>query len=86
MNPKIRNYALSNSETFWLDLSLETLEKRLINSKKRPLLNTLNVKETLDKIYIERIKIYALANYRIDCNKLNSNKIVDKIITLYANN
>jgi shikimate kinase len=74
------------SKSFWLDLDIKLLEKRLNKSKKRPLLNNKNLGETLKKIYEERKKTYAVANYRIDCTKSNSNLITNKIIKLYANN
>jgi len=86
MNPKIRDQVLSNSKSFWLDLNPTLLEKRLIKSKKRPLLNNKNIRTTLEKIYNERKSTYALANYRIDCNNLTTDLITSKIIKLYANN
>jgi len=86
MNPKIRDQVLSNSKSFWLDLNPTLLEKRLIKSKKRPLLNNKNIRTTLEKIYNERKSTYALANYRIDCNNLTADLITNKIIKLYANN
>ena len=45
-----------------------------------------NIKSTLEKIYNERKNTYSLANYKIDCSKLNSNLIVKKIIELYETN
>ncbi len=86
MNSKIRRNILLKSKSFWLDLDIKLLEKRLNKSKKRPLLNNKNLGETLKKIYEERKKTYAVANYRIDCTKSNSNLITNKIIKLYANN
>ena len=86
MNPKIRNQVISNSKSFWLDLNPTLLERRLIKSKKRPLLNNKNMRTTLEKIYNERKSTYALANYRIDCNNLTQDLIIAKIIKLYANN
>ena len=86
MNTKIRNHVLLNSKSFWLDLNPYLLEKRLIKSKKRPLLNNKNIHITLEKIYSERRDTYALANYRIDCNNLTADLITNKIIKLYANN
>jgi len=86
MNPKIRDYVLLNSKSFWLNLNPDLLEKRLIKSKKRPLLNNKNTRITLEKIYRERESTYALANYRIDCNNLTKDLIINKIIKLYANN
>jgi len=86
MNSKIRNNIVLNSKSFWLDLDVGLLEKRLIKSKKRPLLNNKNLKTTLEKIYKNRKNSYSKANYRVDCNKLSSNSITSIIIKLYANN
>ena len=86
MNSKIRKNIILNSKTFWLDLNIELLEKRLIKSKKRPLLNDKNSKKTLKDIYEERKSTYAKANYRVKCDGLNLNLITSKKIKLYANN
>ena len=42
------------TKSFWLDLNIEKLSKRLNTSKKRPLLVHKNIKLTLEKIYNER--------------------------------
>ena len=86
MNKKIREYVLSNTKSFWLDMNVDLLTKRLNNSKKRPLLKNKDTKLTLEKIYNERKKTYSLANYKIDCNSLNTELIVKKIVKLYENN
>ena len=85
INNEIRNLVLETSVSFWLDLEPKNIEIRLKNSKKRPLLNNNNLSETLKKIYSERKNTYDLANFRIDCNKIEQEQIVDKIINLYAN-
>ena len=86
MNSTIRKDILLNCKSFWLDLDTKLIEKRIIKSKKRPLLNDKNLKQTLEKIYNDRKDIYATANYRINCDRLNKNLITNKIIKLYANN
>ena len=86
MNTKIRNITLQNSKSFWLDLDINLLKQRLINSKKRPLLNVKNIKSSLKNIYVQRKDTYALANYKIDCNKLNDDLIIKKIIQIYVKN
>ena len=86
MNKKIRSYVVSNTKSFWLNLNTELLVKRLNNSKKRPLLIDKNIKLTLERIYSERKNTYSLANYNIDCNNLNTNLIVKKIVKLYEDN
>ena len=86
MNSKIKKSILLNSVSFWLDLDIKTLEKRLKKSKKRPLLNEKNLGNSLKQIYKERENTYAAANYKINCSKLNINLTTDRIIKLYANN
>ena len=86
MNPKIKKVVLSSSKSFWLDLDLKLLERRLITSKKRPLLKDKNLKKVLEKIYNERKSSYGTANYRIDCNKLDKNLIANEVIKIYENN
>ena len=71
---------------FWLHLDTHLLKKRLINSKKRPLLNNEDLKSVLEKIYNEREEIYALADYKIDCKQLSIQSTANKIIKLYADN
>ena len=85
MNPKIRDYIILHTKSFWLHLDINLLEKRLVKSKKRPLLINNNVKLDLERIYKKRKNIYALAKYKIDCNNLTADLIKKKIITLYEN-
>ena len=85
MNKFIRKEVKQTAISFWLDLNLKSLLKRLKNSKKRPLLNQGNLYETMNKIYLERKKFYNRSNYRIKCNSINANEIILKIIKLYEN-
>ena len=85
INSKIRELVLKKCISFWLDLHPKLIEKRVKSSKRRPLLNNNNLRETLEKIYYERKEIYNLANFKIDCNKIELDQIVSKIINLYDN-
>jgi len=85
INSSIRKEVINSSISFWLDLSLKSLLPRLKNVKKRPLLNQENLEENMNKIYLERKKIYNESNYKIKCNSINIEEIVDKIIKLYEN-
>ena len=67
-------------------MDIKSLEKRLVKSKARPLLDDKNLRETLLKIYKERKNTYAMANYRINCNKLSVNMLTNQIIKIYADN
>ena len=54
INSKIRQFVLKECVSFWLDLKPEIIEKRVKNSKRRPLLNKTNLRETLKKIYNDK--------------------------------
>ena len=62
--------------------SFELIYKRLKNSKKRPLIYN-NNQNNIGKIFMERKKIYSLADHEINCDNLNLNQISNKIIKLY---
>ena len=83
LNNAIRKNAKKLSTSFWLDVPVEELIKRLKKNKKRPLLLNNNLSETVKKIYFDRKKIYNEADYRIKCNSLRSGEIVNKILNLY---
>ena len=83
LNNAIRKNAKKLSTSFWLDVPVEELIKRLKKNKKRPLLLNKNLNETVKKIYFDRKKIYNEADYRIKCNSLRSEEIVNKILNLY---
>ena len=81
----IRAKVKKTSISFWLDISVNELIKRLKKTKKRPLLYKKNINNTVKELYLERKKIYNEADYKIKCNFLGSNEIVNKIIGLYEN-
>ena len=85
INKKIRHKVLVNAKSFWLNISIEEIKKRLKNNKNRPLINLYGV-NSVEKIINERKKFYSQANYQINCDKLSLNQISDKIIKLYENN
>tara|TARA_Y100000741_G_scaffold351384_1_gene322393 strand:- start:1777 stop:2289 length:513 start_codon:yes stop_codon:yes gene_type:complete len=84
INPTIKKYTLNKCISVWLDWKNETLISRIKNSKKRPLAIKLN-KFELQKLMIKRSAIYNLSNYKINCDKLEKNQIVEKIIEFYEN-
>ena len=85
MNDKIRSSVLKNSISFWLDLNLKTINRRVKWNQKRPLLKEDNKEEIIKKLYSERKNIYKQAEYTINCDKLKKEKIVEKIIFFYEN-
>ena len=84
INPEIRKQCLKNCISVWLNWKHETLINRINNSKKRPLAMKLNSSE-IKKLIIERSKIYNSSNYKINCDKLEKDQIVKKIIRFYEN-
>ena len=66
----------------WM-FQLKFLNSRIKKNLKRPLLDKKNNQSKLEKLYKERKNIYKLANYKIDCEKLNKEDIAKKIITFY---
>tara|TARA_B100000767_G_scaffold270344_1_gene293841 strand:+ start:579 stop:1124 length:546 start_codon:yes stop_codon:yes gene_type:complete len=81
----IRTSAKDKSVSFWLDIEIAQLIKRLNKTKKRPLLYKKNISATVKKIYLDREKIYSKADYRIKCSSLKTSEIVNKILKLYEN-
>ena len=83
MNNAIRKNAKKLSTSFWLDVPIDELIRRLKKSKQRPLLFKRNTTETIKKIYFGRKEIYNEADHRIKCKSLRSKEIVEKILYLY---
>ena len=83
LNNVIRKSAKKLSVSFWLDVPIDELIKRLKKNSQRPLLFKKNIAETVKKIYFDRKKIYNEADFRIKCNYLKSNEIISKVLNLY---
>ena len=83
LDNSVRKNATKLSISFWLDVPVDELIKRLRNSRQRPLLFKKNNIENIKKIYFNRKRIYNEADYRIKCNSLKSEEIVNKILNLY---
>ena len=83
LNKTIRKNTKKYSTSFWIDVPIYNLIKRLEKSRQRPLLYKKNIAETVKKIYFDRKKIYNEADYRIKCNSLKPNEVVSKIISIY---
>ncbi len=83
LNNSIRRNTKKFSVSFWLDVPIYELIKRLKKSSQRPLLFNKNISETVKKIYFDRKKIYNEADFKIKCRSLKSDQIVSKIMNLY---
>ena len=85
LNNKIKKEILNNHLSFWLRWDEEILLKRIKNSYKRPIAYN-STDQELIKLIKKRTNIYSKALYNINCNKLNKNELVSKIIKIYENN
>ena len=85
INENVRKQVLSRSLSFWLYWSNSTIIKRIFKSKKRPIAFKASSLE-INKLITDRSKIYSLANYKINCEKLSKNMIIKKIIDIYEKN
>ena len=55
LNKSIRREVKNTSVSFWLDVDVSELIKRLKKTKKRPLLYNKNLNVTVNKIYLETL-------------------------------
>ena len=85
LNKNIKKEILINNLSFWLNWKSTTIVKRIHKSRKRPLAFNSNEND-LKKIIIERSKTYSEANFKINCESLTKNMIVNQIKSLYEKN
>ena len=85
LNKNIRKEILKNHISFWLNWKNSTLINRIIQSKKRPIAFNSNVNE-IKKMIMDRSKMYSMANFKVNCENLSKNEIVNKIKDIYEKN
>ena len=85
LNENIRKEVLSNNVSFWLDWKDNTLINRIKRNNKRPIINNSNENE-IKKLISKRLKIYSMANFKINCEKFTKNEITRKILDIYEKN
>ena len=82
LNNKIKKEVLENHISFWLNWDAKTLVNRIKNSQKRPLALK-SSKNELIEIIKKRSVVYSKAMYKINCENLSKNEIIDKILRIY---
>ena len=85
MNQKVREKVKKFSVSVWLDLPPVKIFNRVKKNKGRPLLINANSIKDIEKIYLNRKKIYALADYKIDCASKNKEDVANEIKKIYEN-
>ena len=68
-----------------MDLSPKEIFNRIKKNKGRPLLKNAKSIKDVENIYLNRKKIYALADYRLNCTSKKAKEIVSKIEKIYEN-
>lgn len=87
INDIIRKKILKEYLSIWLNVDEDLIISRIKrNAKKRPMVDQNNIEKSLKNLKKTRDPIYKLANYEIDCNLNNKNKIIEKIIDFYEKN
>jgi len=85
INQKVREGVKKTCFSVWLDLSPKEIFNRIKKNKGRPLLKNAKSIKDVENIYLNRKKIYALADYRLDCISKSTEEIVNKIKKIYEN-
>ncbi|EJF80116.1 shikimate kinase [Bartonella sp. DB5-6] len=80
INQNIRKAIHQNGISIWLKVDLDILMKRVSRCPTRPLLQTENPKETMQKLMEQRYPIYAKANLTINSHKENRHTIAKNVI------
>ncbi|PKR78980.1 shikimate kinase [Halalkalibacillus sediminis] len=81
-NERSREYLKNFFHNFWLDASLEVVEKRISDDEERPLWKV--KREARIELFNKRRKLYeAVADHRISVDHLEVNELVEEISKLY---
>ncbi|MCZ2157845.1 shikimate kinase [Bartonella sp. 220] len=80
MNENIRKAIHQNGISIWLKVDLDILMKRVLRRPTRPLLQTANPKETMQKLMEQRNPIYAKANLTINSHKESRHTVAQNVI------
>ena len=68
--------------SFWLNWNSKTLIQRIKRNTKRPIALKSSASDLVNLIK-KRSVIYSKSKYKINCEKLSKNEIVNEIINIY---
>ncbi len=80
INENIRKAIHKNGISIWLKVDLDILMQRVSKHPTRPLLQTANPKETMQKLMEQRYPIYAKANLTINSHKESRHTVAQNVI------
>ena len=84
INRKVREEILKNHFSFWLNWNSKTLIQRIQKNRKRPIALKSSFDELTDLIR-KRSLVYSKSKYKINCEQLSKNEIVNKVTNIYEN-
>ena len=84
INKKIREEILKNHLSFWLNWNSKTLIQRIQKNSKRPIALKSSFDELID-LMRKRSLVYSKSKYKINCEQLSKNEIVNKVTNIYEN-
>lgn len=82
LNNKIKKEILENHISFWLNWDIKTLVNRIKDNQKRPITLNASKNELIDLVK-KRSVVYSKAMYKIDCENLTKNEVVQYILKIY---
>ena len=82
LNNKIKKEILENHISFWLNWDIKTLVNRIKDNQKRPITLNASKNELIDLVK-KRSVVYSKAMYKIDCENLTKNEVVQDILKNY---
>ncbi len=87
LNYNIRKAVNKTGISIWLNANIETIEKRIVNSKtNRPLTLKYNTRLKLEKLMTERIQYYKEAKIKVDIINTSKDRMTDIILKkIYEN-
>lgn len=80
INPDLRELILSESTAVWLKADLDVLYERVARKHHRPLLETGDKREILQKLMDERYPIYEKAHITVDSDNGVHDNVVNKVM------
>lgn len=80
INQDTRKTIHQNGISIWLKADLDILMQRISKHPTRPLLQTVNPKETMQKLMEQRYPLYAKANVTINSHKENPHSVAKNVI------
>ena len=85
INQKVREEVKKTCFSVWLDLASKEIFNRIKKNKARPLLMNARSIQDVENIYLNRKKIYALADYKLNCASKNKEDVANEIKKIYEN-